>query len=1324
MIEVSIAWDRLEQHSESREISFESFNFQIAYLLYSSFGDFDYDYNAPGSEFYLHLTQDCPELKATAGQTVGWQAKFWLNRSAPDNTSFAQGRRKILVEGLTTSKKYEPNLKTWIICTPGQPLNTEPHRPKDALLAELAEVDPAISILFWNKPVYEAFLHRHYELFSPLFWHYFGEHFLGQEVCRKRTKTTLLSLQERFDVELYVRGSGDDEIWKLIHLDRSLGSLTSRITELRRHLTILGDQLDFPFHRERFTEQQVDALEKLRAVGTGLAREVVSYDDRLHTIRQADSLAELFDERRAGVVDAYRSVRESLQEEKSLWVLDWRLEQLLEGLSAVASELRSILQNEIHVLATAGYGKTCLACHIAAKCLEDEIPAVLFTGRLLSDTAPIASQIVARLGLPNGWTLRNVFACLNNLGFLRRKKVPIIIDGLNETAPNSSRWHQELTELSALAIEFPHVLLMTTTRTAYCERIFGAERPEEVPNAIELTGFVGYKVDYAVRKYFDKYEILATNWSISHKIFAHPLLLKMFCVVNKGSSVEVSYASVFAAIEEYVEHAARAAVSVAGDVNRFMLPILIRRIHQLGQYLWDSNSRSVPYPEALPQILDPDWNGKDDWRETFSGRLLDEGLLLGREVRQGEEVVEFAYDLVAGIVIAKAVFFSGPHPPIDTLCTEQARQGLGSGSEAPTHPLAEDILRALIYLWPNYSGGTQLIEVFEHPDCLRFSFEMLDAVCRTDTGMAAMRETVLQRPRLCDELRLFAVGVIDAVLERGFFAAIPILSDLVLELSVSEVNLIWSEAIRARRAAIAMWLERFKPDLIPPAWRAPVLEFLAMLGSSPLHVVRDRALLALVQLSETEPDALRSTTAKFVPVSDLYILEHLIAALCGITLRSRLPEASLDISAFLVDQVVRKLISSHVCILDYLDAVFAYTAYLAESNYQGTWLAELPELAWQMEEVPSSELAEDLASLGYTVIDYDFARTHLRYLTHSSDYTRISSEKEITRKLTLRMKERGYDLELLAGLDKRIADESERRQHYFERVSESYCRKMCWITFHELCGQMLLGDTLRPALGRFRLLYGRIDPTFPGRPSKRQIFTRCCVAHQNQPIEEWVSESEPMPYFEDLKILENDAKGNSSTWVLVYGELGQSGRAHSKLNVYWHAMLCPLHRMDFLLDRLRARVEYHAVTDWDKLLAGEIPWRLNSQDKDEPYEDDLADTLYAVERYTWESKNHVMANPAPIPFLHHRIALASGLRFEPDGMMYLDHHGFPATRLLWDSTSTFLYARKDILQAYCDVTDNALIWQEHSFKFGFLDGKDEFSDGFRGDAYFAGSFSL
>jgi len=742
MKKINITWASLARNAESQEISFETFTFQVAYAVFREYGDFEYDYNTPGSEFYLHLTRDCPALKAVAGQNVGWQAKFWVSNSDPANTSLDKSNRDELVEGFRKSLEYKKHLATWVICTPGQPINTKPHCPKDALVKELASVDTTVVPLFWNKPIYEAMLHEHHERLAPIYRHYFDELFIGRALCERRTQQTLVNLREKYDVELYVPGNGDDELWKLIRLDGLLDALKARFTALPRALEFLrNDHFNQPLD-DRVSDR-MNAQDSLCALASTLASDLSQLDDSIQSLRDAKRAFDIYRTQWPGIVTAYKNLQSVSGSSGSQIVLDYGPRQLLDDLADIGKEFRVLRQIAAHVVGSAGYGKTCLACYVADKCLKEKIPVILLTGRMLSASSPMKDQIVSALDLPSEWTLRDVFSCLNNLGFLCRKKIPFIIDGLNETVPDCSRWLDDIKEIAALSREFPHVLLVTTVRNAYCERVHGFTSADDVPHHIILQGFTDFNIEYAVKKYFDKFHIATTNWSVSHKIFAHPLLLKMFCVVNADSSVEITHVSVFSAIEKYVDMLVGKAAARGGDTNRFLRQTIKDRLCKLGCHLWEVRSRSINYLSELPRILDPDWDGKGDWQHTITCKLLDEGLLLSREIRDGNEVAEFSYDMVAGVVIAKSVFFDPGTTPATILASHEALERLGDSTSTSCHPFAEDITRALIYLWPKYCGGTQLIEATTLGCSVKLSFEMLDVICATASGRNAVRTVLM-----------------------------------------------------------------------------------------------------------------------------------------------------------------------------------------------------------------------------------------------------------------------------------------------------------------------------------------------------------------------------------------------------------------------------------------------------------------------------------------------------------------------------------------------------------------------------------------------------
>ena len=210
-MQIQIDWSNLEKNAGSKELSFESFNFQVAWVKYTHLGDFEYDYNTPGAEFFLTLKKDCSELNLKSGNIVGWQAKFWLNRKDMNNTQMGSKQRGELKDGLEKALKQKPDLKAWIICTPGQ-IETGARK---TLEDELHAIKSDLIITFWNKPIYEAFYHGSHEIFNPIFSHYFSSQFIGYEFLNNYTQMRINRLGDKFDTDLYVSTNIDLEIESL-----------------------------------------------------------------------------------------------------------------------------------------------------------------------------------------------------------------------------------------------------------------------------------------------------------------------------------------------------------------------------------------------------------------------------------------------------------------------------------------------------------------------------------------------------------------------------------------------------------------------------------------------------------------------------------------------------------------------------------------------------------------------------------------------------------------------------------------------------------------------------------------------------------------------------------------------------------------------------------------------------------------------------------------------------------------------------------------------------------------------------------------------------
>ena len=228
-------WHQLEKNAEgSPQDFFEKFVYQIAVKRYKSLGFMKYFYNTPGSEFYLTIDKDSEfeGISLKSGDVIGWQAKFWLNKADPDNSPLDSTNRTELVDGFKKSLEYEPNLKVWIICTPGLFSNTKTSsgiKPFEELEKALKAIKADIRVIHWNKPLFESFAHAEPERYSSIFNYYCSTNFLSFKVFEDHSKKRLDILRKRYDTDLYTPGKADRDILSSIFYKDLLDKLHDKI---------------------------------------------------------------------------------------------------------------------------------------------------------------------------------------------------------------------------------------------------------------------------------------------------------------------------------------------------------------------------------------------------------------------------------------------------------------------------------------------------------------------------------------------------------------------------------------------------------------------------------------------------------------------------------------------------------------------------------------------------------------------------------------------------------------------------------------------------------------------------------------------------------------------------------------------------------------------------------------------------------------------------------------------------------------------------------------------------------------------------------------
>ena len=387
----------------------------------------------------------------------------------------------------------------------------------------------------------------------------------------------------------------------------------------------------------------------------------------------------------------------------------------------LSSFLLLLTRKYFSVFAKPGYGKTHLACSLADNILKRNKPVLFLTGSSFRNCHSFQSLVLEKLDLNGSMSFSDVFDCLDFLAKVHHCKLPIIIDGLNETAPNEERWKEELPALKVLLNKHSHLLLVTTCRdkTDYLQAIYGVDNYTEVDNHILLNGLVREDLEVTVDKYFSKYEIRnATVEDLG--AFENPLLLKIFCVTNKNrSNIVVNNYSLVSCMDDYSNQLLSNIAMHKGKVDKLAKHNLEENLYRASYILFENDTRYFDFYNQFAQIFDD---------KVYD--LINEGLCFTFEKNNGEEQVQYTYDMVAGFHIAKCILHKCGEDEDFKLFID-SNKGKFFGDKR--HTLAEDIIKSLFYLVPIHYHK-EWFEIMPNPEVINAAIDNLDIFLTYDKG--------------------------------------------------------------------------------------------------------------------------------------------------------------------------------------------------------------------------------------------------------------------------------------------------------------------------------------------------------------------------------------------------------------------------------------------------------------------------------------------------------------------------------------------------------------------------------------------------------------
>ena len=577
---------------------------------------------------------------------------------------------------------------------------------------------------------------------------------------------------------------------------------------------------------------------------------------------------------------------------------------------SVIWRLGLINESDLHILGDAGIGKTHIACNICDDRLKNGLPALFVRGSLFTTEQPIKAQLQTILDIPPSYSWHDFLQALSAAAEAYHTRIPLIIDGLNESVHNgtfSKVWERGLTGLVQEIAAIKNLVLITTCRESYEEAIWKevSLREDIIPgkiirkdkdslNLVYAYGFDPYEeVEPAVEKYFKAYKITANLTLASLTQFRHPIYLKIFCETkNRERKTEkeiyVGEETLFEVFEEYLEQCNKA---ICDRLNRHPKTIVVQpALNKMAGYLWQHSSREIPF-EELVRIVDGQSREHLDWPSSKTRAIESEGLLVYRDWRGVGEVMHFTYDLFGGYLIAKYLVEQAADDVHGFLNSEEAVALLFGENRQTLHPMEEDICRCLAALLPAKTGKF-LHQLLKNKKALGLSIRALFEISPQYITEECMRLVAYLFNEYEENRDWFlklaetTVGHPDHPFNASFW------SERLSAFSMSERDLSWTEYVRSNRYGFEETVIRFEETCrndqnISDYGKKRLLlfaEYIMWILTSTVRPLRDQATRALYWYGRRFPEEFFALVMKSFSINDPYVSERMLAATYSIAM--------------------------------------------------------------------------------------------------------------------------------------------------------------------------------------------------------------------------------------------------------------------------------------------------------------------------------------------------------------------------------------------------------------------------------------------------------
>jgi hypothetical protein len=561
-----------------------------------------------------------------------------------------------------------------------------------------------------------------------------------------------------------------------------------------------------------------------------------------------------------------------------------------------------IKRNHFIVHAKAGVGKTYFSAHIYNSLKREHLPLFVTASSFSGNHSSLSHAFQKVFKYPEAISLKVFFLKLNEFAKKKKKRVVLIIDGLNETTYNLSGfspiWGDSIENLTEDISEFDHLTFLATCRTSYLENNIDASFSLKCSHA--LKGFENFKLRKRSIDHYFKYYNIESNTITNRNslLFSIPLILRTYCEGKNGNrtgmvKVELNHNSYEETIHQFVE---TECINVAEELGRPSTTPIYNGINRSSESFVQEITASLNYDSFLEstqgKVIDEIFKST-----SIACKFLESEHLFMKDFQpyfKGERVVH-TFQNIGGYLLAK--FLYGQYNDPADFVTSNEFTSLLSGAKKNrisgdlnnnSHQLALDVMLFMVYKYsknsdPNYTGD--LIDHTKDPLVLEYTWRFVSDYW----GFAASTRLEEKLKSLSGDINLWDglfESNIDEYLDKDTPLNFKYIKEFLLEIDASLSEITWSKNIYENSQYFQDFLKLDYSEFTNEREEI-ALEITIWLLESTSHNLRDEATNKLLKHGSDNPEFIFSKIEEYANKKRLYIYARLAGIAYGICLRKQ-----------------------------------------------------------------------------------------------------------------------------------------------------------------------------------------------------------------------------------------------------------------------------------------------------------------------------------------------------------------------------------------------------------------------------------------------------